>query len=165
MPQSTSSPILAALRDATQEIHQKLEATEPSQSLISPTLRQDKYESILTLFGTWFVGAEKALREHQDWITSELDEARFQREEWLREDLPGRELLFPDLPAIPKSEVPGWLYVLEGSTLGGKHHFSSPAGAREASGSSWPTQFFEAYGADTGPAGKVSCNFSSETFR
>ena len=151
MPSSNSSPILAALREATKEIHQKLEETSLAQDLISPTLRQDKYEHVLTLFGTWFVAAERALREHQDWIAAELDEGRFQREEWLAQDLPNKNLNFPELPSIPQSEVLGWLYVLEGSTLGGKQISRNLHQRREASGGHWPTQFFDGYGTETGP--------------
>ena len=151
MSQSHSSPILAALREATKEIHERLEATPLSQSLISPTLKQEKYEQVLTLFGTWFVAAERALKEHQDCIAAELDEARFQRETWLREDLPGKDLALPVLPPIPKAEMPGWLYVVEGSSLGGKQISRHLQAREEATGHSWPTRFFEAYGAETGP--------------
>ena len=163
MSHSTPAPILASLRAATQETHERLEAGELSQTLISPTLRQDKYVRILIVFGSWFVAAEKALQEHQEWIATELDEGRFQRESWLREDLPRQTLRFPTLPSIPKEEVLGWLYVLEGSTLGGKKISRHLTAREEASGESWPTRFFEAYGAETGPRWQRFLQFLSES--
>jgi heme oxygenase len=109
---------LAALRDGTEDVHRRLEVDLP---LVRADLSTEGYHSILGRF--W--GIIAPLEEALDGAGVPLDDwAERRKAPLLVADLPDVTALprCHDLPALGGHDaVLGCLYVLEGSTLGGRH--------------------------------------------
>ena len=151
-PPAAESPALAALRAATAEAHQRLEdAVDIGRAAADPA----RYRELLARFLGFYRPLEAALAHAE---IPGLDPAARRKTPWLEADLRAlgldgsAVLALPDCPALPATDTPeralGCLYVLEGSTLGGRHISATllrgspvPEGAR---------RFFAGYGADTG---------------
>jgi heme oxygenase len=139
--------ILNELREKTHSAHQ---AVEGAVDVMRPDLTRDQYERLLLGFYTFYRPLEERLAQTGVW------QAERSKLAWLKSDL--NKLGFDD-QALAKlelcSELPptaseahayGVMYVIEGSTLGGKmitKHLSSQS-------PDFPTHFFGSYSSDIG---------------
>ena len=138
-------PVLTALRAATREAHEQLDAR--FGFLEDRPVTAERYGRHLTLMTSVHEAAEEAMRR-----ASEVGRSVAPEESWLRStdalrvDLAslGASGVAPEPapplepPVIQPDELPGWIYVFEGSRLGGavigrRLHRSSP-GLRGALG-------------------------------
>lgn len=158
---SRSFPLLDRLRRETAEAHQQLEDFLDIPSVIHSV---ESYTRLLAGFYGFHRGVEEALEEAGCWPVGDYDLAARLKSPWLAEDLltlgwsRGQiERLPICLPeTLPQLQTEaggaeaalGCAYVMEGSTLGGRH-----ISAMIAKGSAIPEgafRFFQGYGADTG---------------
>ncbi|RYZ21147.1 MAG: hypothetical protein EOO16_14150 [Chitinophagaceae bacterium] len=144
------TPLPTLIKSATEKNHLELEAAIAPvwERLSEPGV----YARLLSAFYGFFAPVEKRIEEH--FPTDALpDFAERRKASWILSDL--RALGVHDTPA-QSSFLPtiadadsawGALYVLEGSTLGGRHI----CGIIRKALPDAPLRFFEGYGADTGP--------------
>ena len=150
----TRDPILSALRAATGQTHQQLEgAVDIGRRLHNPAA----YRRLLEIFLGFYRPLERRLAGLRGWDVYRLDLSARRKTPWLEADLlalepvaPGKNVP-PDCMDLPRTDSLnrgfGCLYVLEGTTLGGRQITAMlqgsavPAGAR---------RFFASYGAETG---------------
>lgn len=131
---------LTALREGTEQVHRRLESDLP---LVRPDLSVEDYHAILGRFWGLLAPLEDA-----------LDAVRVPLDDW--PDRHKAPLLVADLadvtclprcqalPALDDTDaVLGCLYVLEGSTLGGRHVAAHVEGAL---GTAVGTRYFRSYG-------------------
>jgi heme oxygenase len=140
-----SHPALEALRAGTDDVHRRLEASLP---LVRPDLTEHGYHAVLGRFWGLVAPLEEA-----------LDRAGVPLADWperrkaalLEADLPAVDALprCGDLPPLDGDDaVLGCLYVLEGSTLGGRHvaaHVERTLGVGAVG-----TRYFRSYGGAVG---------------
>ena len=113
------------LKARTREHHDRAEALPAMQAVVSPDLTRDVYRDHLVRLLGFFGPVEKALA-HVDGLSGWLPDldARLVKTGWLRSDLDdlGGGTRPPEAPAPSWSlaEAFGALYVIEGSTLGGR---------------------------------------------
>ena len=123
------SPVAQLLKEQTAQAHARVEA---ALALDDPDLAQPRLQAVLERFFGFWQGTERLIDE---WAAREPDLAnavrwiRRRRGEVLRHDLlrMGRTLrelaelpeALPVFTSVDTAEVLGWLYVSEGSTLGG----------------------------------------------
>lgn len=150
-------PLLSRLRDATSDAHRQLESTIDIGAAVSSVAG---YEFILTRFLAFHAALEPRLQRLLQGEGFGYQPGDRLKSPWLVADLqalgrtPGEIASLPAVPPalLPPLELPahGWgcAYVLEGSTLGGRHISAMlnaqphiPVNAR---------QFFHSYGAKTG---------------
>lgn len=161
MPPVTISPVLAALRQRTSAAHTELEA----QINIPQVCRDAQaYRRLIEGFWGYYRPFEPVLQRIPGWDARGFHWSERSKIGFLREDLRALGLsaaeiealpCCPDLPA-PRhlAEAFGCAYVLEGSTLGGRHitgilqQTGIPPEARH---------FFASYGARVGDAWKEFC--------
>lgn len=146
------TPLAGLVKNATQDVHEEVEAILlPALTSIHAT---GDYAAILKMFYGYFHPVEKLIEQH---LHTDLlpDLADRRKSSLLLEDL--RRLgqstddlpLCTDLPTITNSaEAFGALYVLEGSTLGGKQ--IARMLAKNGAVPEGTTQFFSGYGEQTG---------------
>lgn len=122
-----SSPVARLLRQHTRETHERVEA---SIGLLDPELTADSLRDRLARLAGFWAGAERAV---DDWASKhavaaeQLHWSRRRRVEILRDDLARLGMSRHAIAVLPvtatgpctDAEVLGWLYVAEGSTLGG----------------------------------------------
>ncbi len=143
----TRPPILEQLRQHTRARHDRLEA---QLSLLDETLSPARYAALLVRFHAVWQGLDPKL-------ASLLDPAFWtprRRLPWLDADLAALRLAPPPAIAAPtlasEAAALGALYVVEGSTLGGRiilrhlHHLGLQ-----------PATYFNGYGDATGPMWKA----------
>lgn len=146
--------ILEVLRSSTEESHKRLEESELLKSLHDGSISTDKYLKILSKFYSFFSPLEKAIQETE--IEKHVPDFNDRRKaSWLIKDLDalGRTSLYPFCEKLPEVKNThhafGVLYVMEGSTLGGKiisESINKYLGFGQTSGAA----FFNGYGKDTG---------------
>ncbi len=150
--------ILEEIKYKTAENHRRLEESELLKPITSPTLTQDHYQKILRVFYGYFYPLETALEPFQLADNYLPDYGSRRKAAMIRQDLhtlqhnaPEDTLpLCAELPSIQSmAQAFGCLYVMEGSTLGGKiiaKSLEKNLGLSAVHGAS----FFHGYGPDTG---------------
>lgn len=154
---SPSFPLLSRLRQETAAAHQSLEDLLDVPSVI---LRREAYAAMLAGFYGFHRGVEQALESAGNWPQGKYDPRERRKSPWLAEDLHALgwsaervdslpECRPADLPSLGSTAAAlGCAYVMEGSTLGGRH-----ISALIAKGSAVPEgafRFFQGYGQETG---------------
>lgn len=144
---SDTSPALAALRDATRELHATLDAASP---LTSPDFSKADYLAYAARVAGWMRPVEQQLYgTGLRWPADLATAARGQKSAWLVEDL-GETALQPDCPYVPQptslAAAYGLAYVCEGATLGGAYLYKRLSPQL----SPLPLAWLRGYGPDTG---------------
>ncbi len=159
--QSIAFPL--RLRNETASMHTALEELPVSKNLLSPDLNEDSYVLYLSLMYNVVRHAEDSLFPILAAIVPDIEERRMLH--FIMEDL-----AFFGRPAVTNTEifgqghseafVMGILYVLQGSSLGGRvifKHVQKQLGVNELRGG----RYFAGYGEDTGPKWKSFIAFLS----
>jgi heme oxygenase len=162
-------PILNRLREGTSDVHEHLDASLP---LARADLDAERYVAILATFRDIQASAARELAGHADGLKAfGYDVADRHEVEWLDNDLTWwstrlkvQPIETPDTAgnnAVPTlnstTEAFGWVYVLEGSTLGGQvlvRHIASALNLEPPHG----CRYFTGHGADTGPRWRRTCD-------
>lgn len=150
VPSRTPESLLDRLRRETAAQHRELEATvDITARLAAP----ESYRQLLAAFYGFYAPLELQLRRAAP--TLDAMHGRFEKCRWLAEDLAQlgvadptqlpRCRSFPRLDNRPR--VLGTMYVIEGSTLGGRH-ISALLDAGAAA--DMPRRFFTSYGSEVG---------------
>lgn len=154
---SLSFPLLSRLRQETAAAHQSLEDSLDVPSII---LHREAYRKMLGRFYGFHRGIEQALEDVGSWPQGKYNPVERRKSPWLAEDLHAlgwSAQRLASLPACQPEDLPflkdtasalGCAYVMEGSTLGGRH-----ISALIAKGSAVPEgafRFFQSYGQETG---------------
>lgn len=147
--------ILHQLRVGTKDQHEQLESAVQIGHRLNDAGR---YAELLELFLGWYRPMEQKLEAIPGWEKYGIDIRSRRKSQWLEEDLRAladHSASLGDCPALPRvetlAEAFGCAYVIEGSTLGGRHIAAMlqdspiPPGAR---------RFFTSYGAEVGPRWK-----------
>jgi len=157
-PTQTESPgdkFLKQLRAATGPMHTALEANPVSASLMSPEITSAIYMRYLSLMSEVISFSEKVVFPALMDIIPDLDQRH--KLPQIHADLHAlnfiggadMKLFYPVDKSFSVPFALGYMYVIEGSTLGGRvilKHIQSKLGIEEQKGGS----FFSGYGADTG---------------
>jgi len=155
-------PLLLRLKSETRLLH---EETERTLDLPARLTSRQTYGQFLTVLAGFYTTAEKRLNEFPGWSDAGIDLAARSKAAVLLEDLSflGSETSelasteLCDLPEIPDLAAGfGWLYVVEGSTLGGQfiaRAVQQKLGFTAGSGCS----FFLVYGDQTWPMWHQFC--------
>lgn len=154
-------PLLTRLRQESALAHTQLEDQVNIPERIG---NLDKYRDLLEKFYGFYVPLEAQTLHYDEWENLGIDAKSRQKEEWLRHDLMALGLSEAEVTSLPVCEqLPdcssfaraiGCTYVLEGSTLGGRHiagmldKSEVPSAAR---------RFYEGYGSETGSKWKEFC--------
>ncbi len=153
--------LLAQLREATSEAHANLEATvDISQCLAD----EGNYAELLRKFHGYYSPLEEQMEALEGWEAFGLDMTSRRKSLWLKDDLvalgvdPSSLVHLPECEDLPKMDslgsAIGCAYVLEGSTLGGRH-ISAMLGKSQIP--QIAQRFFEGYGSATGERWKEFC--------
>ncbi|MES2855264.1 MAG: biliverdin-producing heme oxygenase [Bdellovibrionota bacterium] len=148
--------LISELRSVTRESHSKIENI--LKDLTDPSLTRERYAEILSGFHTFNSLIEPSLSKFERELSAlgiEISDRK--KSGWLHEDLAlvsveARSKSIDISSVKPPNSVPealGWLYVLEGSTLGGQviaKNLSAALGIEADSGA----RYFSAYGSQTG---------------
>ena len=132
---------LLALRHGTRTEHERLEA---GLDLLSPTLTRSRYIEVLERF----LGVVAPLEARLDGAPLPVDDWPARRKAHLLADDLGHDDVeaCDDLPEVGTPDrALGCLYVLEGSTLGGRE---VAAVVEHRLGAGMPTRYFRSYGHD-----------------
>ena len=154
-PEATTEVFLKNLRSATAPMHTALEANPVSASLMSPDLSLPAYRHYLTLMAEVVAFTEKVIFPAVSDIVPDTDQRR--KLSQIHSDLTALTestledpaLFYPVDKDFTISFAMGYMYVTEGSTLGGRmilKHVQEKLGLNEAMGAS----FFAGYGSETG---------------
>lgn len=160
---SASEIFLNNLRSKTSDSHKKLEALPISKSIVDPEITVEKYALYLSLMYDVVQNLEENIFPK---ITNEITDLDFRKKSQLiLEDLKqiGFEKKntfspFKDASQISVSFAMGMMYVVEGSTLGGRFilkNIQESLGFNEENGAS----YFSGYGNKTGSFWKNYLNF------
>jgi heme oxygenase len=150
----TDSGILHQLRSATQSAHTRLEQNVRIEERISDP---ERYAELLEKFLGWHEPMEGLLRGVPGWKSHGIDLEARSKTDWLKRDLValGRSdeyvRTLPRCDALPRvsslSRGFGCAYVIEGSTLGGRHIAAMLQGSAIPEGA---RTFFRSYGPAVG---------------
>ena len=159
-PERAGMSLLEQLRAATAEQHRELEATVD----IARRLRdRDSYRELLEKFYGFYQPLELGIRAAKP---PQIGDARIEKARWLAEDLARLGCDVAQLPLCrtlpPLHECPrvlGTMYVIEGSTLGGRHITALLAAN---GGDDLPRRFFSSYGSEVGPMWRAFCALLDE---
>lgn len=155
--QSAQDEFFKVLKTHTAPAHKALEALPLSQAIVSPSLSLNDYTAYLLRMQAFVVPFEQRVFPALGTIFNDLPQRR--KAGWLAADLhylalKGENHHAPAPAALEAGPSPsydaGRLYVIEGSTLGGKFiykNISASLGLDEGHGAS----YFNGYGAATGP--------------
>lgn len=149
--------LLEQLRDRTRPAH---EATERLLGLLDPAWSADRYRALLRRFFGYYDPLEARIAVAADWPALGFDWPRRRKTPLLERDLlasgdsPDTVAVLPrcsHLPAVGGlPQALGCLYVLEGSTLGGRLIVRHLKGVPELAGME-AFAFFSSYGDQVGP--------------
>ncbi|MGN7454595.1 biliverdin-producing heme oxygenase [Paenibacillus pasadenensis] len=150
--------IMERLRGQTAEEHERMEENRYARAIMEGTLDPAGYRRYLELFYGFIQPAEERIYPDAELESLGLEAAVRQKAPLLESDLEKLGLSREELGAIPRcAELPdlsdparklGYLYVLEGSTLGGQiisRKLAASLGLDEERG----LAYFRAYGDDT----------------
>lgn len=149
---SDISPALAALREATRELHETLDAASP---LTAPGFTSVDYLAYAARVSGWMRPVERHLYGTTlPWPTELEVDARGQKSQWLAQDL-GDAATAPQCPYAPMpdslAQGYGLAYVCEGATLGGAYLYKRLLPQLAPLQLHW----LKGYGADTGARWKA----------
>ncbi len=156
-PPTAEQQFLSELRAATGDRHKALEATPLSTKLVSKGVTEGDYANYLLHMQGVIAFCEERVFPVTEYLFSDMEErSKLSAIEADIEVLDGKAKLPaavpPYTPSMPQGDVAfalGYMYVIEGSTLGGRmllNHVKSVLGFDEHKGA----RFFAGYGADTG---------------
>lgn len=145
---SDISPALAALREATRDLHATLDAASP---LTSPGFAVDDYLAYAARVISWMRPVERNLyATGLPWPEELAVETRAQKTRWLTQDLGQAADRWPECPYAPAPDslaaAYGLAYVCEGATLGGAYLYKRLLPQLAP----LPLHWLKGYGADTG---------------
>ncbi len=156
-------PVLDRLRRGTADIHAHLDESLP---LTSPTLDPATYLAILSGFHAIQTAADRALAPHaQDLAAYGYDVHSRHESAWLDHDFEwwgsrGADVALVTAATFPEvastADAFGWVYVLEGSTLGGQvilRHVARTLQLDPPDG----CRYFVSHGDDVGPRWRRTC--------
>lgn len=157
---------LQQLRQKTADYHKALENTELSRKLVSPDITRDDYACYLSsMFQVMEFAEENAFprllsivpdltfRKKTTWLKIDLD--------FLPEHLHRLPAFQPQIPSSSPSYFLGMMYVIEGSTLGGRVILKQLPAQLKSS-----TRFFTGYGDETSQMWKnFMSNLTEYAFR
>ena len=156
--------VMAALKAATVDEHRSIEGITP---FFTEDFSLDSYCAILKLFFGFYEPVETRLASIPGWDLISIDIEQRRRTPLLQMDMLALGVSAHDVASLPRCEdLPtlesldagiGCLYVLEGSTLGGKliaRQVASRFGLSKKNGSA----FFEGYGERTGTMWMQFCS-------
>lgn len=161
MPSVVASSLLTALRQGTSAAHTQLEA----EIDIPEVCRNGQaYSRLVKGFWGYYAPFETVLKRIGGWEAAGFSWTERSKLEFLRQDLKALGLTEAEIAALPRCqqlpaprnlpEAFGCAYVLEGSTLGGRHI----TGILEQTGIPPEARhFFGSYGARVGEAWKEFC--------
>lgn len=159
--------ILDRLKNDTAYNHKLLEGNVLLSSLMTDHLTVESYKRIISKFYTYFLPLEKSIfpfLADEKYIPDFLQrrKASLLLEDLLYYEVPEKTLSFcVQLPEISNlSQAIGALYVMEGSTLGGRFiskKVNETIGATANSGA----KFYHGYGTETGTFWKKFCSYMS----
>ena len=145
----------ALLKSRTRGHHDRAEASPAMQAVVSPDLTREGYRDHLARLLALYGPTEAALAE-VDGLREALPDVaqRLVKTAWLREDLDR----LGGVPDLPEAHAPDWtvpealgaLYVIEGSTLGGRiiaRELARSIGVTPEAGG----RFYASYGDARGP--------------
>lgn len=152
---STKISFLKKLKSETQEAHNKIEQSPLTRAIVEKSIRREEYAELLKRFLRFYAPCEKRIRDSSLWQAPALSLESRQKSPLLEEDLeflgyaPGASQNLQDYGALPqlqeKEAILGYLYVVEGSTLGGQimgRSIADHLGLAKGKGAS----FFNSYG-------------------
>ncbi|MBK0368901.1 biliverdin-producing heme oxygenase [Flavobacterium agrisoli] len=155
---STSISFLEVLRSQTSEAHKKLESLPLSKSIINPQITLEQYALYLSLMHDVVENLEQNIYPILSDVISDLENRK--KAIWIENDLKsiGKEkkainFSFENTSAISVPFAMGIMYVLEGSTLGGRFilkNIQENLGLTPENGAS----YFDGYGNKTGSTWK-----------
>ncbi len=157
---TVAESFLKNLRAATGPMHSALEANPVSASLMSPELNRDTYKHYLILMGEVISFTERSIFPAVRDIVPDVDQrhksGHVHADLALLKDMPTEDpaLFHPDEKSFSVPFAMGYMYVVEGSTLGGRvilKHIQDKLGLTADHGAS----FFAGYGAETGARWKA----------
>lgn len=153
----TREPLLERLRSETAAQHQELEATVDIKRRLAD---RESYRQLLARFYGFYAPLE--LRLSRSSAADIVTRGRLEKARWLAEDLV--QLGVPDASQLPQCvSLPavdtwpralGTMYVLEGSTLGGRH---ISALLNAGTPGELPQRFFNSYGSEVGGMWRSFC--------
>lgn len=147
------------LKARTRTHHDAAEASPAMQAVMSDDLTRDAYRDHLTRLLAFYSPTEAALAE-VDGLGAVLTDlgARLGKADWLRQDLDvlgmGDSAPSAHVPDFSVAQALGTLYVIEGSTLGGRliaRHLEQTLGVTEDTGA----RFYLSYGGERGERWKA----------
>lgn len=147
------------LKARTRSHHAAAEASPAMQAVMSDDLSRDAYRDHLTRLLAFYAPNESALAQVDglDTVLPDLNE-RLGKAEWLRQDLDvlgtGDAAPHAHAPHLDVARALGTLYVIEGSTLGGRliaRQLESSVGVTADSGA----RFYLSYGENRGDRWKA----------
>jgi heme oxygenase (biliverdin-IX-beta and delta-forming) len=151
--------LLTALRDATADAHQALHVHPVLRDLVTPRLTQDYYLAVLSGFYGFYAGIEPYLAKSGHPDLREFSPARATSD--LASDLTrlshkpeNLSVYAPETVEFDLARAVGFLYLREGSTLGGQQiskNLLKVLGLRPGV----ENRFFQGYGAETGAKWKA----------
>ncbi len=155
--------ILLRLKQETQELHHRLEATV---DILNPTLELERYKALLERFYGFYLPVENRIAALKGFESLNLDPALRWKTPMLINDLADLEVQTKDLVELPLcTDLPelsnlamalGCMYVLEGATLGGQvisRHLKKMPGL----GGTRNLNFYNSYEDKVGPMWKAFC--------
>ncbi|QIF04005.1 biliverdin-producing heme oxygenase [Roseimicrobium sp. ORNL1] len=154
--------LLPRLRQETAQSHRELEdAVQIARTLGN----ESSYRKLLEVFHGFYAPMEEQLSEAQEWELEGIHFDERRKADWIKQDLQALGLgadqinslpTCEDLPVVNENDFAfGSFYVLEGSTLGGRH---ISAMLQTSPISEHARRFFRGYGEDTGTMWKQFCN-------
>jgi heme oxygenase len=162
---TTSSAFLGDLKYKTSDSHKKLESLSISASILSPDMKISDYLKYLSLMHDVHKNIEEAIFPILSGVIPDFDKRR--KSHLIEQDFKflyhNKTNLTPVFNNIDITEpfALGILYVIEGSTLGGRFilkNISTVSGLDKGFGVS----YFEGYGDKTGSYWKAFLNYLSE---
>jgi heme oxygenase len=126
---------------------------------------ETSYRRLLEVFHGFYAPMEELLSDGHEWELQGINFDQRRKADWIKQDLQTLGLgvdqinslpICEDLPAVNENDLAfGSFYVLEGSTLGGRH-ISSMLNGKPIS--EHARRFFRGYGDETGTMWKQFCN-------
>lgn len=158
--------LMQALKTETRALHEHVERNPRMAQLMTPTLTRKAYQDVLERMLGLHEPLEAHLAAHASDLPEGLNLVARRKTNWLITDLKALGYSDDRVAALPRwggwlpssaAEMLGCLYVLEGSTLGGKiisKQIRRTLGISSNSG----LRFFTSYGDDLGPMWKAFGN-------
>lgn len=155
-------PLLPRLRQETAQSHREL---EDSVQIARALQSEPSYRRLLEVFHGFYAPMEELLSEAHEWELQGIHFDPRRKAGWIKHDLQALGLGVDQINNLPNCEdLPvvhgddlafGSFYVLEGSTLGGRHISAMLQGSPI---SEHARRFFRGYGDETGAMWKQFCN-------